>query len=396
MCAGARPASRPGCVTGGRARAREAVPDRADRLAWLVLASASGVGPRTCGALVARFGRPSAVVRTPAHALAAVSGVGPSRAAALLRAFREADPEGLERDARERGLGLLTPADADYPAALAASPDGPAALWTRGLPFDASIPWVAVVGTRGATPYGLRIARRLSEDLARRGVGVVSGLARGIDAAAHAGALAGGGPTLAVLGCGVDVVYPPEHHALAGEVAASGALWSEHPPGTPPHPGHFPRRNRLVAAVSRVVVVVEAPLSSGALVTARLALDANHEVLAVPGSVERGTHAGCHRLIRDGATLCEGVADVLRALGLAAPTGDGHPADGGGRPALPPPPPGPALVVYGALDPDEARDGDDLARRTGLSPDAVAEAMTRLELDGHAVRIPGIGLVRGG
>jgi len=373
------------------------VSDRTDRLAWLVLASASGVGPRTCGALVARFGGPSAVIRAPAQALSSVNGVGPARAAALLRAMREADPEGLERDARERGLGLLTPADPDYPAALAASPDGPAALWTQGLPFDASRPWAAVVGTRGATPYGLRIARRISEDLARRGVGVVSGLARGIDAAAHAGALAGGGPTLAVLGCGVDVVYPPEHHALAREVAASGALWSEHPPGTPPHPGHFPRRNRLVAAVARVVVVVEAPLSSGALVTARLALDANREVLAVPGSVERGAHAGCHRLIRDGATLCEGVDDVLRALGLAWAPGDAGLAGGGGRgPTLPPPPPGPALVVYGALDPDEARDGDDLVRRTGLSPDAVADAMTLLELGGHAVRVPGVGLVRSG
>ena len=200
-----------------------------------------------------------------------------------------------------------------------------------------------------------------------------------------------------MLGCGVDVVYPPEHHALARQIEAAGALWSEHPPGTPPHPGHFPRRNRLVAAVARVVVVVEAPLASGALVTARLALDAGREVLAVPGSVDRGTHAGCHRLLREGAAPCEGAEDVLRVLGRSAHAGD---ASSGVQAArgrgLPPPPPGPALVVYGALDPDEARDADDLARRTGLSADAVAEALTRLELDGHAVRVPGVGLVRCG
>lgn len=378
-----------------------------DRLAWLVLASAIGVGPRTCGALVRRFGGPSAVLRAPRDALSSVGGVGPARAAALLRAFDEVDPRALDRDARERGLTLLTPADPAYPPTLLASPDAPAALWTRGLVFDATRPWVAVVGTRGASPYGERVAKRLAEDLARRGVGIVSGLARGIDAAAHAGALVAGGPTIAVLGCGVDVVYPPEHHALSREVVAAGALWSEHPPGTPPHPGHFPRRNRVVATLARAVVVVEAPVQSGALVTARLALDANRDVLAVPGPVDRGSHAGCHRLLREGAALCEGADDVLRVLGLA-PQAHGTSTEAGAspggaaagrsapRPALPPPPPGPALVLFGALDPDEARDADELARRTGLSPDAVAEALTRLELDGHAVRVPGVGLVRSG
>ncbi len=339
------------------------------------------------------------MLRASPEALGAVAGVGPARASGLLRAFREADAPALERDAAARGLTLLTPADADYPEALLRSPDAPAALWMRGLPLEAARPWVAVVGTRGATPYGERVAKRLAEALVRRGVGVVSGLARGIDAAAHAGALVAGGPTIAVLGCGVDVVYPPEHHALSREVAAAGALWSEHPPGTPPHPGHFPRRNRLVATLARAVVVVEAPVESGALVTARLASEAGREVLAVPGPVDRGTHAGCHRLLREGATLCEGVADVLRALRLdpsrddasaGAATSDAAPRAS----SLPPPPPGPALVLYGALDWDEARDADELARRTGLSPDAVAEALTLLELDGHAVRVPGVGLVR--
>jgi len=363
---------------------------RAHRRAWLALASVTGVGPRTCGALVRAFGSAAAVVRAPRARLAAVPGVGPVRGDALAAGLASADPDLVEADAVRAGCDLVTPADDGYPAALLEGGDPPPALWLRGtLPGPAYLA-VAVVGARSASPYGQRIAHGLAEGLARAGIVVVSGLARGVDAAAHAGALAGGGPTVAVLGCGADVVYPPEHTGLADDVRRRGALVSEHPPGTPPHPGHFPRRNRIVAALSRATVVVEAGLTSGALVTARLALEAGRDVLAVPGPVDRGTHAGCHRLLRDGAQLCEGLDDVLRALGRGAMSSGGV----GGAPALPPPAPGPALVVWTALDGDDALDADALVLRTGLSPDAVAAAMTMLELDGRAVRVPGVGLRR--
>jgi len=374
-----------------------------DRDAWLLLAAVTGVGPRTCGALVRSFGTPARAVAAAAgprgvDRLAAVPGVTRARAAAVVDALARADPAAMDREARAAGLFLLTPVDADYPAALAGSCDPPPAVWGRGTLPPADRPAVAVVGTRGASPYGLRVAHALGKALARAGLVVVSGLARGIDGAAHAGALAGGGPTVGVLGCGVDVVYPPEHAALAGEIAACGALLSEHPPRTSPHPGHFPRRNRIVAALSRAVIVVEAPLDSGALVTARLAADLGRDVLAVPGPVDRGTHAGCHRLLRDGARLCEGIQDVLLLLrGEELPPLDGS-GDGpslfAALPTRTPPPDGPALVLWNALDPDDARDFDDLAARTGLSPDVVAIALTHLELEGYAHRVPGLGFRR--
>lgn len=340
-------------------------------------------------------GAARAVAASPSE-LAACPGLGIARGGALARDLASIDPAAIEAAALAAGLRVTTPADPDYPERVRAAPDPPAALYVRGAsPFvgGAAAPAVAIVGTRAASPYGLRVARRLAEDLARAGVVVVSGFARGIDGAAHAGTLAGGGVTVGVLGCGADVVYPPEHHALAGEIVERGALLSEHPPGTPPHPGHFPRRNRIVAALARAVVVVEAPVASGALLTAKLATELGRDVLAVPGPVDRGGHAGCHRLLRDGATLVETADDVLEAIGVGRPrAGDAAAALPGA--AAPAPPAGPAAVVWGALDLDEARDADDLARRTGLSPDVVGAALTTLELDGLLARLPGAGFLR--
>jgi DNA processing protein len=370
-----------------------------DRAAYLALACATGVGPRTCGALVRAFGSPARAVRASASRLAGVPGVGASRAHAIALAFAEADPAAMDAESARAGLSLWTPVDDGYPSALKVGPDPPPAIWVRGAMPAGELLAVAIVGTRGASAYGLRVARDLSAALARAGVVVVSGLARGIDGAAHAGSLSGGGPTVAVLGCGADVTYPPEHAGLADEIAAAGAIVSEHPPGTPPHPGHFPRRNRIVAALSKATVVVEAGLASGALVTARLASEAGRDVLAVPGPIDRENHRGCHRLLRDGATLCEGVDDVLRVIGAAGPdTPPGARCDDNRctpmLPAVAPPAPGPALVVWNALDRDDALDVDAIALRTGLSPDAVASGLTLLEVDGRLVRVPGVGVRR--
>ncbi|MFO0931659.1 MAG: DNA-processing protein DprA [Planctomycetota bacterium] len=305
---------------------------QSERRAWLALASVVGVGPRTCGALVRALHGIEGVMRASRAQLAAVSGVGRVRTEAIVRGLASADPAALEREAAAVGSRIVTPVDDGYPSAVRAASDPPPALWVRGTLPPPDRPAVAVVGTRGASAYGLRIAHGIAEGLARAGVVVVSGLARGIDAAAHGGALAGGGPTVGVLGCGVDVVYPPEHTGLVAEVVANGAVLSEHPPGTSPLQGHFPRRNRIVATLSQATVVVEAGLTSGALNTARSALHEGRDVLAVPGYVDRDVHAGCHLLLREGASLCEGVDDVLRVLEGAAAAGAG---------AAPPPVRGP-------------------------------------------------------
>ena len=235
---------------------------------------------------------------------------------------------------RERGIDILTESDPRYPRMLRELPDPPGVLFVRGelKPEDALA--VGIVGTRHGTPYGLRQAERLAGSLARAGLTVVSGLARGIDAAAHRGALAAGGRTIAVMASGVLNIYPPEHASLAEEVAAAGALLSEQPSRSPPLAGAFPQRNRLISGLSLGVIVVEAADRSGALITARHAMEQGREVFAVPGNVDSRASRGCHRLIRDGAKLIESADDVLQELGPlveATPRDDGrvihHPAE---------------------------------------------------------------------
>ena len=206
-----------------------------------------------------------------------------------------------------------------FPALLAKIPNPPDLIWIQGDPAVCDKTVVAIVGARAASTEGRAIATAIATDLARAGVVVVSGLARGIDAAAHEGAIEGGGATVAVLGTGVDVVYPAEHRELSARIAASGVLITEFPPGTPPRVNHFPRRNRIISGLSRAVVVIEAAEKSGSLITAREALDQGRDVMAVPGRVAGGHYRGCHALLRDGAKLVESAVDILQELGLAAP-----------------------------------------------------------------------------
>jgi DNA processing protein len=207
-------------------------------------------------------------------------------------------------------------ADPAYPTPLAAIHDPPVMLWTRGCLDHLEGVLVAIVGSRAASPYALEVARCLAADLAARGVIVVSGLARGVDSAAHRGALEVGGPTIAVCGCGVDVVYPREHLALAEEICERGVLVSEFRPGTPPRARNFPQRNRVISGLSRAVVVVEAAQKSGSLITAGFALEQGRDVLAVPGSILGGRNAGSHALLRDGAKIVECADDILEELNL--------------------------------------------------------------------------------
>jgi len=207
-----------------------------------------------------------------------------------------------------------------YPPLLAAIPDPPACLWTRGDRSILDRLAVAVIGARAASQEGLIAANEIAGDLARAGVVVVSGLARGIDSAAHRGAIDGGGKTIAVLGTGIDGIYPPENDALTEEIVANGLLVTEFPPGSAPEDWHFPRRNRIISGLSKAVVVVEAKEKSGSLITARLAADQGRDVMAVPGSIVGGRNRGANALLRDGAKLVESAVDILQELGIAGPS----------------------------------------------------------------------------
>jgi DNA processing protein len=281
------------------------------------------------------FSSAAAILSATEAELREVEGVGPKVAKAILASTRSTDAERELEFCRAHGVSLILESDPRYPQDLREIPDPPGILFARGEVIAQDALGIAIVGTRHATPYGLDQAEKLAGGLARAGLTIISGLARGIDAAAHRAALAAGGRTVAVLGSGVMNIYPPEHDRLADEVVAAGALLSEHPPQSPPLAGAFPQRNRIITGMSLGVIVVEANLRSGALISARHALEQGREVFAVPGRVDSRTSQGCHRLIRDGAKLVECVDDVLEELGplsaaVPRPSGDGevhHPGE---------------------------------------------------------------------
>ncbi|MCZ8520067.1 MULTISPECIES: DNA-processing protein DprA [Paenibacillus] len=243
-----------------------------------------------------------------------VAGLTPARASALAKGLAELTTEGIARRNeayREKGIGCVTRWDEEYPDLLLEAPDAPWVLYTRGDVSLLKRPCIAMVGTRTPTAYGRTAAERLSESMSAAGLCVVSGLARGIDASAHIGALKGAGGTIAVLGCAIDEVYPPENRPLAGSIAASGLILSEYPVGTKSHPGLFPQRNRIIAGLSLGVVVVEAALRSGSLITADQALEASRDVFAVPGPISSPKSQGTLSLLKQGAKLVTGPEDIL-------------------------------------------------------------------------------------
>jgi DNA processing protein len=308
------------------------------------------------------------------------------------RAFAERlreDADAALRRGAAAGLEVIGWLDARYPPRLRTIPDPPPALWTRGdvRSLDSSHT-VAIVGSRAASSYGLAVAQQLAHDLAAAGMTVVSGLARGCDAAAHRGALEAGGRTVAVVGCGADVIYPREHRSLFDEISAAGVIVSELPPGAPPLPVHFPMRNRIISGLSAGVVIVEASSRSGSLITAASALEQGREVMAVPGNVLSERHTGCHELLRDGACLVQSARDVIEALGWMAsiPTTRGRSAGalaGGDLDSL-----------LASLTPGEELDVDTLAARSGLDPADLLAGLTRLELAGAVARLPAGRFVR--
>lgn len=327
--------------------------------------------------------RESEGLDTSLPSLAAALGIDPLDLGGQLEAARLQAQRWLQ-EASQEGVDLVTSAERRYPLRLREIADPPIALWRRG-PADLDRKSVAIVGSRAATPSGLVVARQLSRDLAERGYVIVSGLAAGIDGAAHEAALDVDGVTVAVLGCGVDVAYPARHRHLAEAVATSGCLISEFPLGAPPVAWHFPLRNRIISGLAQAVVVVEASERSGSLITARAALSQGRDVLAVPGSVASGRYRGCHALIRDGARLVETVHDIVEELEGVSVIGTSGDNDS-------------KSLFMSDLEPVMARAEsytiDDLVLRTGRSASELLADLGHLELQGRVRRATGGRFVR--
>ncbi|AJX31431.1 DNA-processing protein DprA [Burkholderia oklahomensis] len=362
---------------------------RAELAGWLRLAGASGVPASAWAALLNAFASLEALFGASHTELAALIGDAAARAVLAPSADdfeRRVDETLAWLDAP--GNALVTRHDSAYPGALAELYDPPPLLYIKGRVALLHAQAVAIVGSRGATPQGLADATRFARELSDSGLAIVSGLARGIDGAAHRGGLDGASSTVAVIGTGADLVYPACHHALAHEIAERGALVSEWPLRTPARAAHFPQRNRLIAALSGGVLIVEAAPRSGSLITARLANDMGRDVFAIPGSIHAPLSQGCHALIRDGAKLVETAADVLDEFGLdrarPAAASRNAPAD---------------ASTDAGLDADARRLLDAighgpvplelLAQRTSLASDALHRLLLQLELAGRITALPG-------
>ena len=413
---------------------------KADReiAAWLRLTMAPGLRPTALRTLLASFGLPEAVLGQSFESLARVTNDATARAVlAAPGADFSAQLDAVLAWRDVPGNALLALDDPAYPPLLLTMPDPPPLLYVKGQLALLHTRSVAVVGSRGATPQGAEDAKRFSRAFSDAGLAVVSGLALGIDAAAHRGALSGRTGTVAVIGTGADVVYPPAHEPLSREIAANGAILSEWPLGTPARPAHFPQRNRLIAGLVNGVLIVEAAMRSGSLITARLANEMGRDVFALPGSIHAPLSRGCHRMIKQGAKLVETPEDVLEELGMTtapAPaqatrtrdTARAIKASSGTQPRqtslpLPLPPaaqddtaprlmtplatlsaPPPALPS--TLPPDAQRLLDALghapttleilAARTEMDDSALQATLLRLELSGHLTALPGGRYVR--
>lgn len=342
--------------------------------AWLRLTLIPGIGGETQRKLLAAFGLPEAVF---AAGRLAARGVIGHRADPLF----DFDPaQAVDRSlawASQPGQHILTLADADYPPALLEIADPPSVLYVRGNPALLRTRGLAMVGSRNATPQGQQTAESFARALAGTGLVIISGLALGIDAAAHRGALAVGGQTVAVIGTGADRIYPARNRDLAIAIAEHGAIVSEFPLGTPAIAANFPRRNRIISGLARGVLVVEAAPESGSLITARLAGEQGREVFAIPGSIHSPVARGCHKLIKQGAKLVETAGDVLEELGDIAEPARQVEADSSTE--------APLLAALGH-DPCSL---DELVERTGLSTEQLLGELLAFELAGQLATLPG-------
>ncbi len=363
--------------------------ERDELAAYLALAALPGIGPWRLRTLVAAFESAAAALHAPHGAIAALPGLSPAAATAI-RACSPKPGHDILQQVERLGALLLLPDDPAFPPLVREIPDPPLLLYCWGDPALLRRPAVGVVGSRNHTPYGAEAARMLASGLARAGVAVVSGMARGIDAVAHGAALDAGGASVGVLGNGFGVIYPAANRPLYERMVAHGCLITELPPGERPHAGAFPRRNRLISGLAGVIVVVEAAVNSGALITADCALDQGRTVLAVPGPITSPTSAGCNKLIQQGAKPALSAGDVLEELGLPRPPQEepgvqtpGH-TPGANRPATPVPPPDLSNLQRSLWDmlSAEPRHVDALVAAAGAETGEVLTALTELELRG--------------
>lgn len=346
---------------------------------WLQLALTPGLGPSTIRNLLREYGLPQAVLGRKRSELARYV-AAPALEALDSSAVRDAVARALDW-ATQPGRCVVTLADEGYPRLLLEIADPPPLLYAQGRVELLQRPGLAIVGSRNGSAQGERNAEEFAKALSGAGLTVISGLALGIDAAAHRGGLAGTGSTIAVLGTGIDLVYPQRNAALAAEIAQRGLLLSEFPLGTPAAAHNFPRRNRLISGLGRGCLVIEAALASGSLITARLAADQGREVFAVPGSIHSPLSKGCHSLIKSGAKLVECADDVLSELSgfrAAARADVTDPVTPAAEAA--------GLLAFMGHDPVDV---DALCERAGLSADQVASELLRLELDGRVTALPG-------
>lgn len=361
--------------------------DRAELAAWLRLLLVPDLGAATARRLLAAFGLPQQVFEQDPAALAQLVTGAHVRALrsipADLDARVDATLDWIAAAPRERRV--VTLGDPRYPAPLLQIEDPPLLLFLRGVEWDGSTSGIAVVGSRNPTPQGVDNARAFAKALAAAGQTVVSGLALGIDGAAHEGALAGAAPgqlaTIAVVGTGLDRVYPRRHFDLAHRIVERGLLVSEYPLGTPPLPPNFPRRNRLIAGLAQGTLVVEAALESGSLITAKMAAEQGKEVFAIPGSIHSPQSRGCHALLRQGAKLVESAQDVLEELRLGPRAAPAPAAEGAAAVRD-----GPQLLAAMGFDPVGL---DALVARTGIDAALLQARLLELELAGEVGRLPG-------
>lgn len=362
----------------------------------LKLALVPGLGPRLTAALLEQFGSASAILRATAGQLRAVPLIGDKLASSFADSFRSIDTTQEEALLQKHGVRVEVLGDDGYPARLTTIVGAPPLIYLRGTIEPSDTNAVGIVGSRACTPYGRRIAERIAAGLARAGWTVISGLARGIDGAAHRGALGAGGRTIAVLAGGLSRIYPPEHAGLAEEIVERGCLISETPMTVAPQPGMFPARNRIISGLARAVVVVEANIKSGALITVDHAAEQGREVFAVPGPVDSPASAGCLDLIRKGAKLVRDADDILEDLrGIAPP--DLPPAiRSTPRVNTPnlfdmPAPVGldPLQQQLWELLADGVRHADELARLTQTGIGALTQSLMQLELKKLIRRLPG-------
>lgn len=377
---------------------------RAEGDAWLRLAFV-GLPSGRCRKALAQWQDPATLLEAARRGSEAALLTTPGLTPTIIERLRVAatyDMSKVLRAMETHGIRLLLETDEEFPVALQKIEDAPLYLFVRGTPQACDAAAVAMVGTRRATEYGRGVAHKFAADLAQRGITVVSGLARGIDAAAHRGALEAGGRTFAVCGCGLDIVYPSEHKQLMADIEQHGAVFSEFIPTTQPQPWHFPARNRIISGLSAGVIVVEADVNSGALLTATDAGEQGREVFAVPGNIYKPQSHGTHRLIREGATLVESVADVIETLNRQAvpfftrETEDETPG-ASQQPSSPAAVRGDLTVienrVYLALD-FEPRHIDDVATLAAIGAAEVNATLLMLELKGVARRLAGSMFIR--